>query len=187
MKCIYCKGQHPAYNCNVTTHYQERWAIHSKERKFCALTAWQITDLLLANPNTAALSPRENTTPVYILSPKLSNQSSCPCHSHPNQYTYTSWSDIITQNSYCHSFLYPHCLWSQHSPRWRISTFVYYSCTLADQLGIKTSETKDIHLSAFGGHSPGIRQLALATVHSVNVLWENPAVCLDGGKHCRTS
>ena len=33
-KCTYCKGPHPAYNCNVITDCQERWAI-IKGEKLC--------------------------------------------------------------------------------------------------------------------------------------------------------
>ena len=48
----------------------------------------------------------------------------------------------------------------------------FITSTLADQLGLQTSEREDIHLSAFGAQTSAVRQLPVATVNVVTTSGE---------------
>lgn len=60
-KYTYCKGPHPAYNCNVVTECQERWTIVKVEKPcFHTLGSTNVP----ANPDTYATNVKGSITPV---------------------------------------------------------------------------------------------------------------------------
>ena len=88
-KCMYCKGPHPPYKCNVIIDCQERWEWPSSKGKNCLLPVWEITNLLPVNCNTDVIHVMKSTTPVSApghlnlnSSPQTSSQHQQPSAAH---------------------------------------------------------------------------------------------------------
>ena len=187
-RCVYCKGPHPSYNCNVITDRRERWAIikglgycfnclgnHKssmcQSRYRCHTCKGKHHTSLCLGPNVTTHSSQTTTVSTApIHSPQnLTGESANHVHAslvpiNPavnlpvNSGQISLLKTAVATVSHNHTHCEANILFDEGAQR----SFIIQ--TLADQLSIPYTESESIALSAFGAHSSSNRQLPVATV-----------------------
>ena len=196
-RCVYCKGPHPSYNCNVITDRCGRWAIikglgHCLEnhkssicqsRYRCHTCKGKHHTSLCLGPNVTTHSSQTTTAPA---APTHSPQN---LTGEPAYQVHASLAPInpavnLPVNSGQVSLLktavetighdHTHCEANILFAEGAQCSFI--TQTLADQLSISYTESESIALSAFCAHSSSNRQLLIATVKVVTAFGEEVPV-----------
>ena len=195
-KCLYCKGPHPSYSCQVVTDARERWAkvktlghcfnclgkhkssvCQSKFR--CHKCKGKHHTSLCLGPTDPANSPwttpdtaapthsRHPSTvePTFRVHASLApiNQTNVPVSSGQISLLKTAIATVGHNHIHCEANI----LFDEGAQR------SFITQTLADQLGIRYTESESIALSAFGAHTSSNRQLPMANITIVTTNGEH--------------
>ena len=186
-KCLYCKGPHPSYNCQVVTDVRERWTkvktlghcfnCLGKHKSSVCQSKFRCHKCKGKHHTSLCLGP---TDPA--INPPTTPDNTAPTHSphtsiaEPPFRVHTSLAPITQTNipvnngpisllktavatvGYNHTHCEANILFDEGAQR----SFITQS--LADQLGILYTENESIALSAFGAHSSSNRRLPMANI-----------------------
>ena len=156
-RCHKCRGKHHTSLCTGTPSIVANPSFQS---------SYQHQPPAILNVNGQTTNQRQQPPISHIhttLAPVLSTPPSrTPTHFVQTSLLKTAIATICTDYIGCEANI----LFDEGAQR------SFITSTLADQLGLQTSEREDIHLSAFGAQTSAVRQLPVATVNVVTTSGE---------------